>query len=309
MMRTHQRTVLAVISLAVLGGGALAACSGAPSASMSASTTLSHESVAAPAGKSTTGAAASRTAAGEVGATVTPNGPLVIRTGSVTLDVTSSRVVQIFNRVSSAADSLGGFVASSSSTAAGDSKGASLVVRVPSNDFGALVTRVDSFAKVESQSENGEDVTGESINLAARITNLKSEEGALRTLIARAGSIPSILAVQDQLFGVESDIEQLTAQQSSLIDQATYATLSVTLLPLAAHSARKAKPGENAVVHALKSAGHNTAVAARAIVLAIGWAFPIIVLAAIAFAIWRLRRRITGRHGPTPSTPSAPTAA
>ena len=120
----------------------------------------------------------------------------------MTLNVTSGHLVQIFDRVSSAADSLGGFVASSSSTAAGALKGASLVVRVPSNDFGALVTRVDSFAKVESQSENGEDVTGESINLAARITNLKSEEGALRALIARAGSIPSILAVQDQLFGV-----------------------------------------------------------------------------------------------------------
>jgi hypothetical protein len=275
----------------------------------SPSTTLANEGVAAPAAKSTTGAEASRTAAGEVGASVTPNGPLVIRTGTVTLNVTSGHLVQIFDRVSSAADSLGGFVASSSSTAAGALKGASLVVRVPSNDFGALVTRVDSFAKVESQSENGEDVTGESINLAARITNLKSEEGALRALIARAGSIPSILAVQDQLFGVESDIEQLTAQQSSLIDRATYATLSVTLVPLAAHSAPKAKPGENAVVHALKTAGHNTAVAARAIVLAIGWAFPIIVLAAIAFGIWRLRRRITGRHGPAPSTPSAPTAA
>jgi hypothetical protein len=270
----------------------------------SPSTTMANEGIAAPASRSTTGVA-SRTAAGEVGATVTPNGPLVIRTGTVSLDVASGRILQIFDRVSNAADSLGGFVASSSSTAAGDTTGATLVVRVPSNDFGELVTRVDAFAKVESQSENGEDVTGESINLAARITNLKAEEGALRTLIARAGSIPSILAVQDQLFGVESDIEQLSAQQSSLIDRASYATLSVALVPLAAHSARKAKPGTNSVVHALKTAGHNTAVAARAIVLAIGWAFPVIVLAATAFVIWRLRRRITGRHGPAPSTPTA----
>jgi hypothetical protein len=219
----------------------------------------------------------------------------------VSLSVAKAHVVDVFDQVSSAAETMGGFVASSSSTAAGDAKGAMLVVRVPSSDFGSLVSHVDSFAKVQAQSENGQDVTAESINLTARIANLTSEEAALRALLSRAGSIPSILQVQDQLFSVEGDVEQLSAQHSSLIDQATYATLTVNLVPLASHAASKAKPKQNALLRAVKLAGHNTATAVRGVLLAIGWAFPFLVLGFLALGAWLLRRRIGRRHAPAPS--------
>ncbi|MDA8040369.1 MAG: DUF4349 domain-containing protein [Actinomycetota bacterium] len=167
-----------------------------------------------------------------VGIAVAPAAPIVIRTGTVTLAIARRRLVRVFDRVSSVALDRGGFVASSSSGEASGANGASLTLRVPSAGFSNLVARIDTLGRVEAQQETGQDVTGAVVDLGARIANLKSEEAALRTLLSRAGSIAAVLQVQDQLFGVEGEIQQMGAAQGSFVDRATYATLSVHLMAL-----------------------------------------------------------------------------
>jgi hypothetical protein len=324
-MSLHGRSGVIIFSLAaalVAAGSVLAGC-GTSSAGPTASKSLmpggapaAHGSPASTGGDvlaparstssaaSGSGSAGIQTTSGHVGETVTPAAPLVVRDGTVTLGVVKGHLVDVFNSVSSAAESLGGFVASSSGNGAGDAAGASIVVRVPSSRFETLVQRVDKFGKVQSQSETGQDVTGESVNLTARIANLTAEERSLRTLLSHAGSIASILQVQDQLFGVEGEIEQLSAQEGSLIDRATFATLTVELSPVGAGHHKAKRSAENAFVRAVKLAAHNTALAARAVVLAVGWAFPLVVLGLVLLGAWRVRRRITRRRLPAPSTPS-----
>lgn len=307
-MKPYRRAAVAGL-LAVGSGLLLAACAnsgtnkGAESPLNDVSTTVVQSG--APGGRSpaTSGRPlAVHGAVGTVGESLAPAAPLVIRNGSVSLRVSARKVLSVFDDVSSAAAAMGGFVASSRSTATNDAGGASLVVRVPSADFAALVTRVDSLGKVEAQSVTGEDVTGQSVDIQASLANLESEETALRSLLSRAGSITSILLVQNQLFGVQGDIEQLTAEESSLVNRATYATLDVSVSPLPVHKpAAKHVVTEGALLHAVKLAGHNTAVAVRAIVVALGWSFPVIVLAAIALVAWRLQRRRTAGR---PSAPS-----
>ena len=151
--------------------------------------------VAAPASRAAASGEPSQavTSSGRVGETVAPASPLVIRDGSVTLEVPKGHVLAAFDSVSSTAESLGGFVATSSGYGAADAGGASIVVRVPSNEFESLVGRIDKLGKVEAQSQTGQDVTAASVNLSARIANLTAEESSLRTLLsrARAASPPS----------------------------------------------------------------------------------------------------------------------
>jgi hypothetical protein len=111
--------------------------------------------------------------------------------------------------------------------------------------------------------------------------------------MARAGSIPDILQVQNELFGVQGDIEALSAQEGSLINSTTYGTLSVTLQSVViAHHAPPKKAHVIALVRALRLAGHNTLVALRGIALTIGWAFPILLLVAVGGLVWLIRRRV-----------------
>jgi hypothetical protein len=310
MSPKHPR--LPLLAAVVLGGVALAGCAGSAAGPTSApATTTPSVAERAPyqghaAAGSAAGAPATGAGAQSLGLVVSPAAPLVVRTGSVTLSVAKKRLVSVFDRVSAAAVALGGFVATSSSNLSGGPLGSALTLRVPSDEFGPLVTRVDSFGKVQMQQEAGRDVTGAVVNLAARITNLKSEEGALRTLLSHAGTIPAILQVQDQLFGVEGEIEQLAGQQNSLVNRATYATLTVQLVPVTAAPVKAKHAKENAFVRAVKLALHNSWVAARAVLLAVGWAFPAVALALLGVGGWRLRRRITSsRRDVAGTTPSA----
>jgi hypothetical protein len=209
--------------------------------------------------------------------------------------------MRTFNEVSAQVVGMGGFVSSSSTSG---STLASLVLRVPSDNFSRLVTEVSGDGHAVAEQLNGQDVTGESINLRARIINLTTEEASLRSLMTRAGSIPAILAVQDQLFSVEGEIEQLTAQESSLVNQASYATLALALQS-AAVASHLAKPG--AFSRAVTLAGHNTVAVLRSVLLAAGWAFPAAVVALAAGAVlWtRRRRRIAGTGSGTGPAPAA----
>jgi hypothetical protein len=290
------RKAVAAACLALAGGTALGACSAstgnaAPNTTIgpAAKNALGTYSAAGDGSFAQPHTISQPSPNGQLGSNVTVTQPLIVRTGYVTIEDNKTIISKVFDEVSADANKLKGFVSSSSTSSAGDAGGATLVVRVPSDQFGMLVFEVGNLGKVQSQSETGQDVTGESIDMQARLANLESEEAALRALVEKATTVSAILDVQNQLFNVEGEIEQLTAQENSLVNQATYATLTVTIEPAPARHVLPARP--NAVNRAFKTALHNTAVAARSVVYALGWAFPGLVLLVIGLFAVRFARR------------------
>ena len=69
-------------------------------------------------------------------------------------------------------------------------------------------------------------MTGQVVDLEARIKNLQASEIALQGIAERATKISDVLEVQAQLTDVRGQIEQLTAQLKDLNDRAGYATLT-----------------------------------------------------------------------------------
>ena len=72
------------------------------------------------------------------------------------------------------------------------------------------------------------DVTGQIVDLDARIRNLKASETALVGYISKATRVSDVLDIETRLSDVRGQIEQLTAQKAGLDDQVSYATLAVT---------------------------------------------------------------------------------
>jgi len=306
-MRVNRKAVVVlglVVVLLGLGAGLMTQLHGFASSGSSATATtvtggFPSQGHGAPSGGSGTPAeTGTGVSATELGKVVPAQGPDIIETGSMAVSVRKGHLLSAFDAVTSDAESEGGYVADSSS-ASQDSQAptASLVVRVPSERFTPLVMEIATLGKVDSQQQQGQDVTGQLVNLSARISNLQAEQLALRNLVERAGSIPNILQVQNELFSVESEIEQLSAQQASLENQTAYATLTVDLAvrPLAPVARPRA---ENTFARGAKLAWHNLAVGGRAIVLGIGWAFPLLIVAGLGYVVWRLKRR---RGATTPS--------
>jgi hypothetical protein len=127
----------------------------------------------------------------------------------------------------------GGFVAKSQlqlgSAADVSASYGSLVLQVPQPSFGDLLNHVEQVGKVTSESSTSTDVTGQYVDLQARISALEASRQQYLTILSKATSIGDILSVQSQLDTIQSQIEQLQGQLDLLNSQTSYATLTVSL--------------------------------------------------------------------------------
>ncbi len=79
-------------------------------------------------------------------------------------------------------------------------------------------------------SQQASDVTGEVADVTSRVTSARAAIAQLRALLRRAGSVNSLLNVQNQINAEESMLEELQAQQRALAHETSYATVSLRIL-------------------------------------------------------------------------------
>jgi uncharacterized protein DUF4349 len=177
-----------------------------------------------PADNSGTGSVQGKPSTGPLNEPVT-NPALIVRTGSLTLEV--SAVDESLVRAGSAIAGLGGYVSGSQQSTAGDRVLASVTYRIPSARWEDALSALKGLGKLIDGRTDSVEVTGQVLDLGARIDNLKASERALQAIMNRATKISDVLEVQNQLTGVRGEIEQLSTQQVHLREQAALSTLSV----------------------------------------------------------------------------------
>ena len=157
----------------------------------------------------------------------------VVTTGSVDLAIGTGSLNSVVNKLTQFTVGYGGFVAKSQlqlgSVADGSASYGSLVLQVPQPSFNDLLKNVEGVGKVTSQSSTSTDVTGQYVDLQARISALQASLQQYLTILSKATSIGDILSVQNQIDSIQSQIEQLQGQLNLLNSQTTYATLTVSL--------------------------------------------------------------------------------
>jgi hypothetical protein len=232
----------------------------------------------------------------------------IVRTGSLAL-----QVKELDKAVATAQDKirgLGGYVGASRQTNDGDRSIATITYRIPSDRWEEAVTGLRGLGTLLDEQTDAVEVTGQLIDLGARINNLRASETALQAISRQATKIADVLEVQNRLSEVRGQIEQLEAQRAHLSDQASFGTLAVTY-GLEVVAVTEASKGWNAgeevdrasatlidVLQSLTSAG---------IWFAIVW-LPILLGLAILVVVGNFvvrRSGILGRAGATP--PAYPT--
>jgi Domain of unknown function (DUF4349) len=152
----------------------------------------------------------------------------IVKTGEITLEVTN--VAETLGRVRALVAELNGYVGGSQAGTLEER--ATLTVRIPAPAFDTALARLHELdAEVIAEATREQDVTGQVVDLAARIDNLRASEASYRELVARAEEVEDILAVQSRLDAVRGEIEQLQAQLDALEGQADLSTLTITLIP------------------------------------------------------------------------------
>ncbi|MGH2466205.1 MAG: DUF4349 domain-containing protein [Candidatus Limnocylindrales bacterium] len=180
---------------------------------------------AAPSAASADAGSVGRSAAGG-SAALPSSGPLIVKTGTLQLQVDDVDAALVKARTAVAG--VGGFVSGSQESTSSSQPTASITYRIPAQDWDAALIDLRKLArKVLGEKTQAVEVTGQVLDLQARIANLKVTEAALQAIMVRATKISDVLDVQNQLTTVQGQIEELSTQQAHLQDQTAYGTLTV----------------------------------------------------------------------------------
>ncbi len=153
----------------------------------------------------------------------------VIKSGAI--DMTSNDVSSTVSLISGLTTSRGGFVQTSSTSEDEQGKAtAYVIVRVPSADFEATMTDIKGLGvHVNNESISGEDVTEQFTDVSARLTAAQAQEAQYLVILKSATSVGDVLAVQEHLATVRSEIESLQGQVNYLENRTDLATISITV--------------------------------------------------------------------------------
>lgn len=233
----------------------------------------------------------------------------IIRTGSIELEVTD--VPRALRTARDAIVALGGYVGASNTSNSDERPSAQITYRIPANRWEDALDALRSLngltTRVVTEQTQAVEVTGQVIDLEARIRNLRASETALQGIAAKATKISDVLEVEARLTDVRGQIEQLTAQLQDLNDRAGYATLTAYFsVPVVAVEAA-GKDWEPATVVDEAAASMITilqGLASAGIWFLIVWLPILLVLGLVAALAIRVARRTgIGRRSSGPGLP------
>lgn len=124
----------------------------------------------------------------------------------------------------------GGFVAQSSLQKSDIRVVGTATLRVPVDKVTQLMDNLAELGTVTGRSSGSEDVTSQYIDLQARLKVLRAEEEQLVTFLKKAADIKDMLAIQEQLRSVRTEIEQDEGQQRYMDNATSLATVTVQLV-------------------------------------------------------------------------------
>ena len=154
---------------------------------------------------------------------------MVVKTGSLVLEVRDGAYAGTVDRIRVTADGLGGYVAESTTNRSEDALSGTITVRVPAAQFDDFLDGLHELGRVESEDVRGADVTAQHTDLEARLASVTATRDRLQTLLGEASNVGDLIMIQDRITGVQTEIEQLQGQLRLLEDQVAMGTLSVSL--------------------------------------------------------------------------------
>ena len=241
-------------------------------------------------------------------------GRYLVRTGTLDLEVANGQVAQAAGRVTAITQAFGGYVVSSEYSSSGSPvplqaplvplpspPGGPYVVatvRIPAASYDQAIASFSRLGRVQDLSTSAQDVTGQYVDLSARLSHYQAVEQRLLAFLARTTTVGQALAVQERIDATQLTVEELTGELKALRETVVYSTLTVSISEKPAPSRAVAgRSFPSAFLHSLSLIW----VGARAALAGLGAALPFLALAALlgygALLIARRARRARGGGG------------
>lgn len=159
----------------------------------------------------------------------------LIKEGWVTFeteDLTTTRA-----NILTAIEAHKGYLSSDQESNSGDRMSATLVIRVPSDQFDALLTDVsEGVNRFENKDIRVKDVTAEFLDIQARLKTKKELESRYLALLKQARTVTEILEIEKQIGQLRAEIESVEGRLKYLKNQVSFSTLTLTVYEQVASS-------------------------------------------------------------------------
>ena len=235
------------------------------------------------------------------------DGTKIIRTGSLQMDVAD--VPAALTAARTAIIGIGGFIGASQQYRDGDNVYATITYRIPADRWEDALDGLRRLGTEVAEQTDSADVTGQIVDLDARIRNLKASETALVSYLENATRVEDLLEIESRLSDVRGQIEQLAAQKLSFEDQVSYATLAVTFgteAKVIEVAAQNWNPGGEVEQAGASLLGFLQALATAGIWFGIVWLPILLVFGIVAGLILLVARRLGWLRRPIPPAPMPP---
>ena len=208
----------------------------------------------------------------------------IIRTASLSVRVKD--VPKALDEARTTTENAGGFVGNETTTRDGQGhERTRVVLRVPTDKYDEVLADLEGAGKLLDRTAKAQDVTDQVVDVESRIASQRASVARVRELMDRATKLSDVVELEGELSTRESDLEALLAQQSSLKDRTSLATITLSLsqTPVAKAAAKDDSPG---FVDAVAGGWHVFVTLLRWIALALGAVLPFAAVAALLAVLW-----------------------
>jgi hypothetical protein len=216
-------------------------------------------------------------------------GNRIVRTANVDLEVGEGELNKVVNEATDVVVRAKGiYVGSSTAVPAGEPASGQVTFRVPVDAFEPVLRQLKGLGTYRGEESSTNDVTTQYVDLSGQLAAWRAQERVYLRLLDRAESVTDVIAVQNQLQQVQSNIERLQGQLKHLEDQSSFSTI---VLRLTEPGAGGPAVPQGRLARAWATAVNGLGVMAAAVLVAVVWLIPVAVLAGLVLLGVRAFRR------------------
>ncbi|MFF3172256.1 DUF4349 domain-containing protein [Streptomyces sp. NPDC057900] len=223
----------------------------------------------------------------------------VIRTASLSVEVKSAPEAAAAARVT--AEAAGGLIADEKTEQVDAHRASShVVLRVPQGEYDSVLRELSGTGKLLSRTSTAKDVTDQVVDVESRIASQRTSVARVRKLMDRADQLSDVVSLEGELSNRQAALESMLAEQASLKDRTSLATITLNLSEPKPHAKAVADDDEDGpgFLDALSGGWHVFVTVIKWLAMALGAAAPFLAVAAVVVVLWQRLGRRGGKAGP-----------
>ncbi|MHC5260760.1 DUF4349 domain-containing protein [Streptomyces sp. UC4497] len=232
-----------------------------------------------------------------------PTGVHIIRTAHLSVRVKD--VPDALDKARTAAENAGGMVGDETTDRDGHGHERSRVtLRVPQESYEDVLDQLAGSGRLLERNVTAKDVTDQVVDVESRIKSQRASVARVRELMDRAEKLSDVVTLEGELGTRQSELEALLAQQDSLKDRTSLATITLRLTETP--SPAQAADDDPDLLDALSGGWDAFTTTLKWIGIALAAVLPFAaLLALVAFLAFKPLRRLR-RGAPQPQPESSP---